>query len=69
MFPAIGEDHLTAGLGFNRGRWTFDMGFEYVLETTKTNNSRDPSVNPFGPGSKETLSQFMAHFMLRIAFP
>jgi len=69
MFPAIGEDHLTAGLGFNRGRWTFDMGFEYVLETSKTNNSRDPAVNPFGPGSKETLSQFMAHFMLRIAFP
>ncbi len=56
-------------VGFNRGRWTFDMGFEYVLETAKTNNNRDPAVNPFGPGSKETLSQFMAHFMLRISFP
>jgi long-chain fatty acid transport protein len=69
MFPAIGEDHFTAGLGFTKGRWTFDMGAEYVLETEKTNNSRDPTVNPFGPGSQETLSQFMAHFMLRVAFP
>jgi len=45
------------------------MGVEYVLKTEKTNNSSNPKVNPFGPGSRESLSQFMAHFMLRVAFP
>ncbi len=69
FFPAIGEDHFTAGLGFTRGRWTLDIGVEYVLETEKTNHNTDPTVNPFGPGSEEKLSQFMAHFMLRIALP
>jgi long-chain fatty acid transport protein len=69
MFPAIGEDHFTGGLGVTKGRWTFDMGVEYVLKAKKTNDSRDPAVNPFGPGSRESLSQFMAHFMLRVAFP
>jgi long-chain fatty acid transport protein len=65
LFPAIGEDHVTAGFGVTKGPWTFDLGLEYVLEADLTNNSSDPAVNPFGPGSEETLSQFMAHFLVR----
>jgi len=67
LFPAIGEDHLTGGCGFTTGPWTFDVALEYVLETSQRNDSTDPALNPFGPGSQETLSQFMAHFMLRYA--
>ncbi len=65
LFPAIAEDHLTAGLGTRRGGWILDFALEYVLETDKVNNSPDLSVNPFGPGSRETLSQVVAHFMVR----
>jgi long-chain fatty acid transport protein len=69
LFPAIGEDHLTGGCGFRTGPWIFDLGLEYVLKAEETNNSDDPTLNPFGPGSEETLSQFMAHFMVRFTFP
>jgi long-chain fatty acid transport protein len=68
LFPAIAEDHLTGGFGVTKGPWTFDLGLEYVFESEKTNNSSDPMLNPFGPGSTETLSQFMAHFMMRRSF-
>jgi len=63
------EDHITAGFGVSKTAWTFDLGLEYVLESEKTNNRADPTVNPFGPGSRETLSQFMADFMVRRSFP
>jgi long-chain fatty acid transport protein len=66
LFPAIGEDHITGGFGVTKGPWIFDLGLEYVLQTKKTNNSLDRTVNLFGPGSKETLSQFVAHFMVRL---
>jgi long-chain fatty acid transport protein len=65
LFPAIAEDHITGGIGVTKASWTFDVGLEYVLRTEKTNNSSDRTVNPFGPGSQETLSQFVAHFMVR----
>ncbi len=65
LFPAIGEDHLTAGLGLRRGGWLLDFALEYVLETDMVNNSLDRSVNPFGPGSRESLSQVVAHLMFR----
>jgi long-chain fatty acid transport protein len=65
LFPAIAEDHLTGGAGFTNGPWTYEIGMEYALEASKTNNSLDPRLNPFGPGCRETLSQFMAHFMVR----
>lgn len=68
LFPAIAEDHITGGFGVSKKKWTFDLGLEYVLESEKTNNSTDPTVNLFGPGSTETLSQFMAHFMVRRTF-
>lgn len=68
LFPAIAEDHITAGLSFTGGSWTFDLALEYVLENQLTNYSTDGTVNPFGPGSTETLSQFVTHFMLRRTF-
>ena len=68
QFPAIAEDHLTGGFGYSTGRWIFDLALEYVPEVSKTNQNPDPSVNPFGPGSTETLSQFAAHFTLRRVF-
>jgi long-chain fatty acid transport protein len=67
-FPAIAEDHITGGAGFSKGSWIFDVGVEYALESQKTNNSLDPAVNPFGPGSQETLSQLIAHFTVRTVF-
>jgi len=68
QFPAIAEDHLTAGFGYSSGQWVFDVGFEYVPETEMTNNNPDMSVNPFGPGSTETLSQFAGYLTVRRVF-
>jgi long-chain fatty acid transport protein len=68
LFPAIAEDHLTGGVGVTRGRWTFDLGLEYVLETDKTASGLDPMANPFGQGSQETLSQLVGQLMARFAF-
>jgi long-chain fatty acid transport protein len=65
LFPAIAEDHVTAGLGVSKRDWTFDLTLEYVLETETTNLSSDAALNPFGPGSTEQLSQFVAHLMVR----
>ncbi len=69
LFPAIAEDHVTAGFGVTGRSWSFDLALEYVLESKRTNDSPDTRINPFGPGSRETLSQFVAHVMLRRAFP
>lgn len=68
LFPAIAEDHITGGFGWTQGQWILDFGLEYVLETSKTNNSPDRTINLFGPGSTETLSQFMVHFVVRYGF-
>lgn len=64
LFPAIAEDHLTAGFGVTKRSWTFDLALEYVPETSLINNSNGPT-NVFGPGSQESLSQFVAHFFVR----
>jgi long-chain fatty acid transport protein len=68
LFPAIAENHVTGGIGFRAGPWTFDTAIEYVIEAEKTNNNPDPTINPFGPGYQERLSQFVGHFTLRRAF-
>ena len=65
MFPAIAEDHIAGGVGKISGPWTFDVGLEYAIENEMTNDSPDRSVNPFGSGSRESVSQFMVHFMVR----
>ncbi len=65
LFPAIAEDHLTAGLGWRGGGWIVDFALEYVLSIDRVNDSRDRAVNPFGPGSREQLSQVVAHLMVR----
>jgi long-chain fatty acid transport protein len=65
LFPAIAEQHVTGGAGVTRGTWILDLAIEYALDTDKTNNSFDSSVNPFGPGSRESLSQLTVHFSLR----
>jgi long-chain fatty acid transport protein len=67
LFPAIGENHLTGGVGYSMGSWSLDAGLERVIESEKINNSSDAN-NPLGPGSTETLSQVMAHFMVRRTF-
>ena len=64
-FPALAEKHVTGGAGVRKGPWTYEIAMEYALESVKTNNNPDPRLNPFGPGCQETLSQFMAHFMIR----
>jgi long-chain fatty acid transport protein len=68
QFPAIAEDHVTGGFGWKARKWVVDVALEYVLESEKTNYNPDMSVNPFGPGSTETLSQLMAHFTVRRSF-
>lgn len=68
LFPAIAEGHVTGGAGYTRGPWIFDLALEYALEAEKTNRSPDASVNVFGPGASENLSQVTVHFMLRRAF-
>jgi long-chain fatty acid transport protein len=65
LFPAIAENHLTGGAGYKQGPWIFDLALEYALETEKTNSSADLSINPFGPGAQESLSQVTFHFMVR----
>jgi len=65
LFPAIAERHATGGAGLSRGPWTLDFALEVALDSRKTNPSEDPAVNPFGPGSQESLSQLVAHFMVR----
>ena len=65
LFPAIAEDHVTGGFSVAKGVWTLDVALEYVLENEITNNSTDPTVNPFGPGSQESLSQFVTHVLMR----
>ncbi|MDH3938286.1 MAG: outer membrane protein transport protein [candidate division Zixibacteria bacterium] len=68
LFPAIGEDHITGGVGYRIGSWSIDAGLERVIETEKINNSDNMANNPLGQGSQETLSQLMAHFMVRRTF-
>lgn len=68
QFPAIADDHLTGGFGYRTGPWTLDFALEYVPEVSKTNQSFDRRVNPFGPGSTETLSQYALHFSVRRQF-
>ncbi|NIL99416.1 MAG: hypothetical protein GTN89_00270 [Acidobacteria bacterium] len=64
LFPAIAEDHVTAGFDVTKKNWTIGLALEYVLESELVNNSNGPT-NLFGPGSQETLSQFAAHFQVR----
>ncbi|PLX84727.1 MAG: hypothetical protein C0617_06790 [Desulfuromonas sp.] len=65
LFPAIVEDHLTAGVGTQHGQWSFDLAFEVALSARQDNDN--PS-NPFGGIFYEKHSQFLAHAMVRRFF-
>ncbi|MBE0598610.1 MAG: outer membrane protein transport protein [Desulfuromonadales bacterium] len=68
LFPAIVEDHLTAGIGLALGKWQVDLGVEWGLPARQKNRNPDPQVNPFGAGTQERHSQITTHLMLRRYF-
>ena len=68
LFPAITEDHLTAGVGTRWGKWKADLGVEWALPAEAGNDNPDPQVNPFGVGSEEVHSQILLHMMVRRSF-
>ena len=57
QFPAISETHYSADIGYQKNSWKVDVSYEYVDSISRTNNSKDRNLNPFGPGSTQTLSQ------------
>ncbi len=57
QFPAIGETHYTAGVGYSTNSWEAGFSLEHVPTTRKSNFSNNTAVNQFGPGSTESLSQ------------
>lgn len=68
LFPAIVEDHITAGIGSYGGPWQIDLAVEVGLKGEQTNNNPDPQLNPFGVGSREKHSQVTTHIMVRRTF-
>jgi long-chain fatty acid transport protein len=58
LFPAITEDHATAGLGYTWGGNTLNFAVERAFNATQTNPNTDPNVNPFGPGATVDHSQW-----------
>ena len=58
LFPATTEHHLSFGLGYLVGNKTWDFAIEHAFEAENTNNNTDPMVNPFGPGTTVTHSQW-----------
>ena len=64
LFPATVEHHLTFGLGYLTGNKTWDVAIEHALEVEDTNNNPDPMVNPFGPGTTVSHSQWTVTFGL-----
>ncbi len=68
LFPAVIEDHVTAGLGARSDRWQVDVAVEYALPASQENDNPDPSVNPFGIGSRERHSQVTTHLLIRRLF-
>ncbi|NIQ95329.1 MAG: hypothetical protein GWN87_14845, partial [Desulfuromonadales bacterium] len=68
LFPAIVEDHITAGIGSYAGPWQVDLAVEVGLEARQRNGNSDPQSNPFGIGSTERHAQVVTHFLIRRTF-
>ncbi len=62
LFPATVERHLTFGFSYLRGNKLLEFAVERGFDEDLVNNSTDPSVNPFGPGSAVTHGQWSAGF-------
>ena len=58
LFPAITVDHATFGLGWTWDANTINFALEHAFEASQTNNTTDPMINPFGPGSTIDHSQW-----------
>ena len=58
LFPAIPEQHISAGVGWNIGASTLNFALERALEKTQTNDNTNQAVNPFGPGATVSHSQW-----------
>jgi long-chain fatty acid transport protein len=58
LFPAITEQHATAGAGWTWGANTLNVAVERAFEASQTNPNTDPQVNPFGPGMTVDHSQW-----------
>lgn len=68
LFPAIIENHVTLGFGYNNGGFRFDVAFEKALEASQTNNNTNQMENPFGPGVEVKHDQNTIHMMLSYAW-
>ncbi len=62
LFPATTERHLTAGLSWLRGNKLIEFAVERAFNADQVNNNTDPFVNPFGPGSRVSHSQWTTSF-------
>ncbi len=58
LFPAITEQHVTAGGSWTWGGNSLHLAVERAFESGQTNPNTDPNVNPFGPGSRVDHSQW-----------
>ncbi len=58
LFPAITEQHVTAGASWAWGAHSLHAALERAFEADQTNPNTDPNVNPFGPGSRVQHSQW-----------
>ncbi len=59
-FPAIAEQHLTAGLGYAAGRWRLDLACEWALPHAQASHNSLYCHHGF----KEEMSQFTTHLLL-----
>lgn len=58
LFPAIEEQHVTAGFGWTWAGNTLNAAIERAFEVSQSNLNTNPNVNPFGPGARVDHSQW-----------
>lgn len=60
FFPAIVEDHITAGTGISMGKWKIDIAFEWALKNAVSSTNSLFCEHGFS----EENSQFTSHLMI-----
>jgi len=68
LFPAITQQHATAGVGYTWAGNTVNLALERAFEASQTNPNTDPNVNPFGPGATVNHSQWTVSLGFSRAF-
>lgn len=58
QFPAIAQNHFTAGLRYHTPERAWNLGIEWVPTTRVQNLNPDRSVNHLGVGTQTQLAQF-----------